>query len=131
MLSKSSKWELGFVHYIAKFTIMRSVISRFEGAQFFTSLPFFILCVWLNFICFSTTIYREALLRNIQLMCAIKFGRSSCFTQEYQHREVILEQKSYVFITKTMTKNQLDKGRELYHLRISSRDNVPINCYVR
>ena len=25
MLSKSSKWELGFVHYIAKFTI-----SRFE-----------------------------------------------------------------------------------------------------
>ena len=30
MLSKSSKWELGFVHYIAKFTISRFVISRFE-----------------------------------------------------------------------------------------------------
>ena len=30
MLSKSSKWELGFVHYIAKFTISRLVISRFE-----------------------------------------------------------------------------------------------------
>ena len=30
MLSKSSKWELGFVHYIAKFTILRFVISRFE-----------------------------------------------------------------------------------------------------
>ena len=30
MLSISSKWELGFVHYIAKFTISRFVISRFE-----------------------------------------------------------------------------------------------------
>ena len=30
MLSKSSKWELGLVHYIAKFTISRFVISRFE-----------------------------------------------------------------------------------------------------
>ena len=30
MLSKSSKWELGFVHYITKFTILRFVISRFE-----------------------------------------------------------------------------------------------------
>ena len=30
MLSKSSKWELDFVHYIAKFTISRFVISRFE-----------------------------------------------------------------------------------------------------
>ena len=30
MLSKSSKWELGFVHYIKKFTISRFVILRFE-----------------------------------------------------------------------------------------------------
>ena len=30
MLSKTSKWELGFVHNIAKFTISRFVISRFE-----------------------------------------------------------------------------------------------------
>ena len=30
MLSKSLKWELGFVQYIAKFTISRFVISRFE-----------------------------------------------------------------------------------------------------
>ena len=30
MLCKSSKWELGFVHYIEKFTILRFVISRFE-----------------------------------------------------------------------------------------------------
>ena len=30
MLSKSSKWELSFVHYISKFTILRFVISRFE-----------------------------------------------------------------------------------------------------
>ena len=30
MFSKSSKMELGFVHYIAKFTILRFVISRFE-----------------------------------------------------------------------------------------------------
>ena len=30
MPSKSSKWELGFVHYIAKFTILRFVIPRFE-----------------------------------------------------------------------------------------------------
>ena len=29
-LSESSKWELGFVHYSAKFTILRFVISRFE-----------------------------------------------------------------------------------------------------
>ena len=27
---KSSKWELGFVHYIAKFTTSRFAISRFE-----------------------------------------------------------------------------------------------------
>ena len=30
MLSKSSKWELGLVPYITKFTISRFVISRFE-----------------------------------------------------------------------------------------------------
>ena len=30
MHSKSSKWELGFVHYIAKFTTSRFAISRFE-----------------------------------------------------------------------------------------------------
>ena len=30
MVSKSSKWELGFVHYIPKFTISRFIISRFE-----------------------------------------------------------------------------------------------------
>ena len=30
MSSKSSKWELGFDHYIVKFTISRFVISRFE-----------------------------------------------------------------------------------------------------
>ena len=30
MLSESSKWEMGFVHYIAKFTITRFVISKFE-----------------------------------------------------------------------------------------------------
>ena len=30
MLSTSSKGELGFVHYIAKFTILGFVISRFE-----------------------------------------------------------------------------------------------------
>ena len=28
--SKSSKWELGFVHYIMKFTILRFIILRFE-----------------------------------------------------------------------------------------------------
>ena len=30
MLSKTSKWELGLIHYIAKFTISRFVISRFK-----------------------------------------------------------------------------------------------------
>ena len=30
MLSKSSEQELGFVHYISKFTISRFIISRFE-----------------------------------------------------------------------------------------------------
>ena len=34
MLSKSSKWELGFVHYITKFTISRFVISRFECTSY-------------------------------------------------------------------------------------------------
>ena len=34
MLSKSSKWELGFVHYIVKFTISRFVILRFENIYF-------------------------------------------------------------------------------------------------
>ena len=33
MLSESSKWELGFVHYISEFTISRFVISRFECTQ--------------------------------------------------------------------------------------------------
>ena len=36
VLSKSSKWEMGFVHYIARFTISRFIISRFE----------YILCIW-------------------------------------------------------------------------------------
>ena len=30
MLSKSLKWELGYVHYIAKFTISRFVVLRFK-----------------------------------------------------------------------------------------------------
>ena len=30
MLSKSSKWELGLIHFFAKFTISRFIISRFE-----------------------------------------------------------------------------------------------------
>ena len=30
MISKSSKWKLGFVHYNVKFTISRFVISSFE-----------------------------------------------------------------------------------------------------
>ena len=34
MHSKSSKWELGFVHYIAKFPISRFIISRFEYIYF-------------------------------------------------------------------------------------------------
>ena len=37
MLSKPSKWELGFVHYIAKFTISRFVISRFECTRLDTT----------------------------------------------------------------------------------------------
>ena len=32
MLSKSSKWELSLIRYIAKFTTTRFVISRFECA---------------------------------------------------------------------------------------------------
>ena len=35
MLSTSSKWELGFVHYIKKFTNSRFVISRFDCSTFF------------------------------------------------------------------------------------------------
>ena len=35
MLRKYSKWGLGFVHYTAKFTISRFVISRFECTLFF------------------------------------------------------------------------------------------------
>ena len=34
MLSKSSKWELGFVHYITKFTILRFIILRIECTYF-------------------------------------------------------------------------------------------------
>ena len=30
MLSKSSKWELGLLYFIEKFTISRFIISRFE-----------------------------------------------------------------------------------------------------
>ena len=35
MLSKSSKWELGLVHFIVKFTILRFVMSRFECTKYF------------------------------------------------------------------------------------------------
>ena len=37
MLSKSSKWELGFVHFIPKFTISRFIISRFEWYIYYVS----------------------------------------------------------------------------------------------
>ena len=38
MLSKSSKWKLGFVHFIAKFTISRFVISRFECTSYLITI---------------------------------------------------------------------------------------------
>ena len=38
MLSKSSKWELSFVHYIVKFTISRFVISRFEFTSYLITI---------------------------------------------------------------------------------------------
>ena len=38
MLSKSSKWELSFVHYIVKFTISRFVISRFECTSYLITI---------------------------------------------------------------------------------------------
>ena len=38
ILSKSWKWELGFVRYIKKFTISRFVISRFECTYYNTLL---------------------------------------------------------------------------------------------
>ena len=38
MLRKSSKWELGFVHYIVKFTISRFVISRFEFTSYLITI---------------------------------------------------------------------------------------------
>ena len=38
MLSKSTKWELGLVHYIVKFTISRFVISRFECILFWVMI---------------------------------------------------------------------------------------------
>ena len=47
MLSKSSKWELGLVRYITKFTILRFVISRFE-------------CI-----CFSNQLRRKSLWRSL------------------------------------------------------------------
>ena len=40
MLNKSSKWELGFVYYIAKFTILRFVISRFECTSKYKPVAF-------------------------------------------------------------------------------------------
>ena len=50
MLNKSSKWELGFVHCIAKFTISKFVISRFE------CIPEFFVCIYFmqgDVFCFS------------------------------------------------------------------------------
>ena len=55
MPSKSSKWELGFIHYIAKFTISRFVISRFVISRFEY--------IWLSFrpkkskMCFGRDLY--------------------------------------------------------------------------
>ena len=41
MFSKSSKWEMGFVHFIARFTILRFVISRFEVLRYGWIIIFF------------------------------------------------------------------------------------------
>ena len=38
MLSKSSKWDLGLIHYIAKFTISKFVISMFECTTMYLAL---------------------------------------------------------------------------------------------
>ena len=53
MLSKSSKWGLGFVHYMAKFTILRFVISRFECICNSRDFIFTYLCInWsIEYIC--------------------------------------------------------------------------------
>ena len=60
MLSKSSKWELGFVHYISKFTILRFIISRFE-------------CIYFFFWCKSHNIFwTRGLLHTIQLTYTIE-----------------------------------------------------------
>ena len=46
MISKSSRWELGLVHYIAKFTISRFVIFRFECIQCHTHLNLGVCAHW-------------------------------------------------------------------------------------
>ena len=47
LVSSSSKWELGFVHYITKFTILRFVTSRFECTQHLESgLHFLVFPFW-------------------------------------------------------------------------------------
>ena len=56
MLCKSSKWELGFVHYIAKFTISRFIIARFE-------------CNLKNAMMFMFTIFSHQTLQKALLDC--------------------------------------------------------------
>ena len=49
MLSRSSKWELGFVHYIAKFSKSRFIISRFGCSMYVYFLYYYLLIVCKGF----------------------------------------------------------------------------------
>ena len=57
LLSKSSKWELGFVHYIGKFTRSRFVISRFECIYTLLQEYFLTFQSHLKILCFKYWIF--------------------------------------------------------------------------
>ena len=61
MLSKSSKWELSFVHYIAKFTISRFVIvSRFSYFKYNTMANHTLSGINCHFIKYKPLIFEES-----------------------------------------------------------------------
>ena len=94
MLNKSSKWELGFIHYIAKFTILRFVISRFDCTITILvrySSSFVLRCSVLWFSKLRTS--AEAQLSGLQLAFGLSYADT--YTSEVLRRTFIIKKAAF------------------------------------